>query len=105
MKVFGTMYKKPCALVVGTTHSVLPQFGSLEDIVVDKEEAVFTVKLYETLYFSEHYHSYGVKLSSAVICVMQLDLKSHFPLHVRCIKGLTSGSQREIVMKAHISSL
>ena len=35
MKVFGTTYKKMCA-VIGTS-CIHPQFGSIEDVLVKKE--------------------------------------------------------------------
>ena len=55
MKVFGTTYKKLCAVVIGTSSGIHLQFGSIEDIFVNDEEVLFSVKKYTTLYYSEHH--------------------------------------------------
>ena len=44
VKVYGTVYKTPCALVVGMEHGVTPRFGCLQEIFVEKEEILFQVK-------------------------------------------------------------
>ena len=50
MKFKGTMYKEPCVLILGVTDSVFPTFGTLQEILIDREEVLFVVKMYETVY-------------------------------------------------------
>ena len=54
------MYKKPCGVLLGVADSIilLPKFGALQDILVDREEVFFVVKVYCTLFFSEHFNAY-----------------------------------------------
>ena len=49
VKVFGTTYKKLCAVVIGTS-CIHPQFGSIEDVLV-KKEILFIVKVYYLVYY------------------------------------------------------
>ena len=105
MKVCGTMYKKPCSLIVSMEDSIFPKFGQLQDILVHKEEVLFHLKMYETLSYSEHFNAFVVKTTSVLTTVNQCDLLSCVPHHVRTIDGLTSHMQKAIVVKHHMSSV
>ena len=105
VKVLGTTYKKPCAVVIGTTSGVLPQFGSIEDILVHDEEVLFTVTKYTTLYYSEHFNSFVIQKTSELCTVYQRELYNYIPLHVRTINGLTTGTEKAVILKTHISTL
>ena len=103
MKVYGTKYKKPCALVVGVKHGVLPQFG---DVLFDKDEVIFIIRLYRTIEYASHFNCFVVELSTdELVTITQSALYSHEPHHVRCVQGLTTGTQRAVVLKTHLSSL
>ncbi len=103
--MYGTKYKKPCALVVGVKYGVLPQFGNLEDILFDKDELILIVRLYKTIEFASHFNCFIVELSTELVTITQGALYSHEPHHVRCVQGLTTGTQRAVVLKTHLSSL
>ena len=104
MKVLGTVYKTPCAVLLGVTDTIHPKFGALQDILIDKEEVFFCVKLYKTITFSEHFNAFVVKLSDESDTINQRDLCSFIPLHARKI-GLTTSFQRAIILKHHISTI
>ena len=104
MKVFGTTYKKPCA-VIGTMSSIHPQFGSIEDVLVNDEEVLFIIKKYTTLYYSEHFNSFVIQKTSELCTVYQRELYHYIPLHVRTIQGLTTGTELAVILKTHISTL
>ena len=105
VKVFGTTYKKLCAVVIGTSSGIHPQFGSIEDIFVNDEEVLFSVKKYTTLYYSEHFNSFVVQKTSELCTVYQRELYHYIPLHVRTIQGLTTGTEQAVVLKTHVSTL
>ena len=94
MKVYGTEHKKPCALIIGMEHGVLPQFGGLEDILVDKDDVIFIVRMYRTIKYASHFNSFVVEeVSTELVTVAQSALYSHEPFHLRCVQGLTTGTQ------------
>ena len=99
------MYKKPCGLLLGVVDGILPEFGAVQDILVDREELFFVVKLYRTLFFSEHFNAYVTELLDESVTVNQRDLYAFMPLHARRIEGLTKSSQRAIILKHHVSTL
>ena len=105
VKVFGTTYKKLCAVVIGTTSGIHPQFGSIEDVLVNDEEVLFTVKMYTTLYYSEHFNLFVIQKTSELCTVYQRELYHYIPLHVQTIQGLTTGIEQAVVLKTHISTL
>ena len=82
MKVFGTTYKKLCAVIIGTMSSIHPQFGSIEDVLVNDEEVLFIIKKYTTLYYSEHFNSFVIQKTSELCTVYQRELYHYIPLHV-----------------------
>ena len=105
MKVNGTMYKDSCAVLLGVTESILPKFGAVQEILIDGEEVLFVVKVYRTLSYSEHFNAYIIKLLDEVLTISQRELYSFMPLHVRRIEGLTTASQRAVILKHHVSTL
>ena len=105
VKVFGTTYKKLCAVVIGTTSDIHPQFGSIEDVLVNDEEILFTVKKYTTLYYSEHFNAFVIQKTSELYTVYQRELYHYIPLHVRKIQGLTTGTEQAVILKTHVSTL
>ena len=104
VKGFGTTYKKPCAVVIGMS-GIHPLFGSIEDVLVNDEEVLFTVKKYTTLYYSEHFNSFIIQKTSELCTIYQRELYHYIPLHVRTIQGLTTGTEQAVVLKTHISTL
>lgn len=105
VKVYGTIYKKPCAIVIGVTDHIHPQFGSIEDVLVNQEEVLFVVKKYTTLYYSEHFSAFVIQKSSEFCTVYQQELYYYAPIHVRTIEGLTTGTQQAVVLKTHVSTV
>ena len=100
------MYKDPCAVLLGVTESILPKFGSMQEILIDGEEVLFVVKVYRTLSYSEHFNAYIIKLLDEVLTISQRELYSFMPLHARRIEGLTTASsQRAVILKHHVSTL
>ena len=79
VKVFGTTYKKLCAVVIGTS-CIHPQFGSIEDVLVNKD-IMFTVKKYTTLYYSEHSNAFVIQKTSELCTVYHRELYHYIPLH------------------------
>ena len=53
MKVEGTTYKKPCALILNVENDY-PLFATLENIFVVNSRILFYVTLLETLHYNEH---------------------------------------------------
>lgn len=96
----GTTYKKPCAVVIGTC-GIHPQFGSIEDVLVNDEEILFTVKKYTTLYYSEHFNAFAIQKTSELGTVYQRELYHY----IRTIQGLTTGTEQAIVLKTHVSTI
>ena len=104
IKIHGTLYKKPSAIIVGMAND-LPVFGEIRDILVIKEEVYFHVNIFKTLLYNEHYHSYVVILVEDHQTISYSDLLSYIPLHIRLVMGLTKYGQKAIVLKHHISTL
>lgn len=100
----GTLYKKPCALVIGTHHD-FPLFGQTENIIIVHGEVHFHVRLFNTLYFSDHYHAYVLDLTSDYRTLKHSDLYCPTPLHIRFVPDLCLQGQKIVVVKHHISIL
>ncbi len=98
VKVDGTLYKKPCALLLGTDND-LPLFSNLQEILIAREEVYFNVKLFETICYNPHYHAYVVFPTEQYQTIHRSELYSHLPLHTRNVQGLTS------CLKHHVSTL
>lgn len=101
VKVSGTLYKKPCALLLGVTDDY-PQYGKLQKVyILDSDRVAFYVQILETTSFNSHYHAYVVQGTSAHRVVLHCDLHSPFPSHVHSIKVNTTVHQ-VVVPKYHI---
>ena len=101
----GTMYKKHCALVVGTQKDgVFPEFGKVEDILVVDNELYFHVQLCLTMKYSKHYHADVFVTRKEYLTIIHTQLLSHIPLHIRSIAGLTRPGEKAVVLKHHIST-
>lgn len=87
MDLNGTLYKKPCTLVICQNESY-PTFGKLlDDIYIVNSEVFFEVLMYITTEFCHHYHSYKIKLTNNKCVVSHKELFSFHPHHVRVIPG------------------
>ena len=104
MKVSGTEYKKPCCLLLSFSDDE-PIFGELIDILNIEGEIHFHVKERQTLYYSSHFQAYVLGQPGRSTSVRQADLLSFLPVHLRSIKGLTTVSQKAVVLKYHISTV
>ena len=104
MKVHGTIYKHPCALVLNVSD-VTPQFGCIQDVFLVGGEVYFRVELQDTLCYAEHYHAYVIRRTGQFSLVPYASLSSHIPLYPRQVEGLTRPRQKAIVLKHHISTL
>ena len=82
IKIYGTLYKEPCALVVDVIDD-LPQFGKLKDILVVDEEVYLHVQLLKTKKYSEHFHAYVTEQDSSFKTMKHFDMQCHLPLHLR----------------------
>ena len=92
-------------MLVGVTDSILPKFGALQEILIDREEVLFLVKVYRTVFYSEHYNAYVIKLLDETVIINQRDLYSFVPIHVRRIEGLIISFQGAIILKHHVSTV
>ena len=62
MKVHGTKYQTPCALVVGRSHEDDElQFGHVVNVLVYSKQVFFEFELMH-VQFCEHYHAYALSL-------------------------------------------
>lgn len=103
IKLFGTLYKPSCCVVMGFQDD-MPKFGEISDILVLGEDVSFILYKYTTLFFDEHFHAYVVEKSTSNKTIIHVhDLLSFMPLHFRNVKGLTVTGQKAIVLKSHVS--
>lgn len=100
VKVDGTLYKKPCIVVVKISEELLPIFGQLNEILLIRDEVHFHLQLYNTVYYHEHYNAYVVSLTTQYNTMNSKDLLSYLPLCVRNVNGI---DQKAVVLKHHIS--
>ena len=98
------LYKKPCALVV-TMSEDLPKFGCVQDIFYMNQKVYLRLELFDTVFFSQHYHAYVIESQRRHAIVVHSDLELHIPLHPRTVVGLTRVGQTAIVLKHYLSSL
>lgn len=61
MKVYGTKYQLPCALVDGKTEDD-PLFARVNEIIVSGQEVLFGFEKMAAV-FSQHYHAYAISPS------------------------------------------
>ena len=91
VEVDGTMYRKPCALVL-TVDEKAPTFGNLLDIyVVGSVSVYFKVQPFDTIEYNSHFHCFTVKYSEAATKILSCtSLFSFVPHHVRILPGTIS---------------
>ena len=83
IKYFNCTYKVNCILVLSCTHSELPIFGKVLDILVLPDNSVyFYTKMLITEYFDDHYHAFAVKESLGGKIVSLSSLNYPFVLHL-----------------------
>ena len=88
VEVDGTMYKKPCALLL-TVDEEAPTFGKLLDIYVVGSVAVY-FKV-QPLEYNSHCHCFIVKYSEVPAKILSCtSLFSFVPHHVRILPGTIS---------------
>lgn len=89
MDVDGTLYKKPCAVLLKmNVDSELPSFGKVIHIFVVNSKVFFYVQVLDSLYYDFHFHCYNIIVSNQFITV---DHTSLFSFHLR-VKPGTSGT-------------
>ncbi len=103
INVYGTLYKKPCALIVGTQND-LPLFGELQNLLTVNGKVYFHVQLFKTIHFNDHYHAYLVESSTDYRTVCHSELACHSPIHIRHLRVCQQG-QKALVLKYHFSTL
>lgn len=103
VKLYGTLYKTPCALVVAM-NGIFPVFGEIVDILLSRDKVYMRLRLYQTIYFHEHFNAYVVSNTEEHTIISHSDLFSYIPLHSHSVKGLTSFHQKAIILKHHLSS-
>ena len=83
----GTVYRVVCMLVVGANH-LFPVFSLLRNIIVNNHgELTFITQYFDTLGFSEHYHTFIVESTANWHCTHPNNLRSFMPLVVRTLNG------------------
>ena len=84
VEVDGTLYKKPCTLVVRMEDGV-PIFGKLQEIYEVDSKYFYHLKVYDTQDFNHHFHSFIIRQSSTTIIIDRKELYSFLPHQVRAI--------------------
>ena len=82
----------------------LPVFGKLQEIFIVQSDVYFSVQIYSTLWFDEHFHAYVVKATSTEVIIRSNGILTHGTLHFRAVTGLTKANTKAVVLKHHISS-
>lgn len=82
-----------------------PQFGELQEILIVQDEVYFHLKQYETDHFNKHYNSYVIQSTDSYITINHSHLITFVPFHGRNVQGLTSTTQKAIVLKHHLSTV
>ena len=85
----GTMYKKPCALIIESENSEedYPTFAKVLDIYIVYSKVFFELQKYTTLEFNSHFHCYEVNLSTTTLVVCHTELFSFYTHVVRLLPG------------------
>ena len=81
VKVNGTKYRTPCALVIGRTEEEDPMFGYVYSVLVSGQEVFFEFEEMEVT-FCQHFHAYAVTLplsSRQHFLIKQKDLINYHP--------------------------
>ena len=98
IKVHGTTYKKPSAVLI-TFENDSSKFGELQEAVCVQGEVYLHLQVRETLFYSSHHHAYVVGKKKGYVTLHVGTLLSHIPLHLRCVKGLTQTGGKAVILK------
>ena len=92
--VFGTTYKKPCAVVLGTS-GIHPQFGSIEDVLVNDEGVCLRSKSILP-YITQNIliHLLFRRLVNYVL---------YISMNFACTNS-TTGTEQAVILKSHVST-
>ena len=71
----GTKYMIYDYVLIGWQDDDLPMFGLIQDIAVLNNNALFVVKLYNTLGINRHYHSFVISRTTEVAIVWLSELQ------------------------------
>ena len=83
VRVNETMYKPPCAVVLGVEDDD-PVFGQVKQVyIVDSNRVVLYVQVMHTTGFNQHFHAYMIEGTHVYKTVLVDILYSPFPLHIR----------------------
>lgn len=101
MRVFGTKYQTPFAIVIGKDDDIL-QFGSVENIFVDRGVVLFEFIPLITHEYLHHYHAYAVKLpnvsSRAKYLIMQSEILDYHSYGLYCSPTVSEDTNVQYVV-------
>lgn len=89
VSIGGTVYKKPCVLLL-TTREDYPIYGKLEEIYVINSMPHFYVQVLTTVKYCDHFHCFIVQLSGVKLAVLHADLHSFIPSNLRTLPSCTT---------------
>ena len=105
VKVNGTKYQSPCALVVGQSDDEELIFGSVLSTLVHHQEVFFEFEVMEGQY-CKHYHAYALSLprtSSQTYLIQHKDLPSFHPYGLyHCHHISNNSSLQYTVLRSNI---
>ena len=82
VKVDGTLYRPGMVVTVELNEEGDPLFGCIQYVLVDNKQNVkFCLEMYDTIGFSDHFHSYEVQASASVTVRDSHCLLDYHPLH------------------------
>lgn len=101
MRVFGTKYQPPFAIVIGKDDDDL-QFGSVERILVDRGIVWFEFTCLLTHEYLHHYHAYSVKFPRvslrSMYLIKQMDILDFHPYGLYCSPTVCGDSTLQYVV-------
>lgn len=90
-------------MITSVPEESMPVFGRLNDILLINNVVHFIVQVLHTVGFSTHFHAYVVDIKSdTFLLVQQSHLEYPQPVHLRSIVGLTSCTQKAVIMKYNV---
>ena len=101
VKVNGTKYQPPCAIVVGKTEEEEPLFGSINKVLVFSQEVYFEFELMEAN-FCQHYHAYTLSSSHQHFLVKQNNLINYHPYGLYHCPNISRTSLQFLVLRTNI---
>ena len=75
----GVKYTKLDYVLVGWQDDDMPKFGRVDDILVVKGQAFFTVSVYHAFGIDLHYHSYCIQDTSSCEVILVSQIQSLCP--------------------------